>query len=194
MVSFSLIATFALAGLASAFPAPAANDSPNVAYTATLNSNNVTGTFNFTGADGKVGISLSISQTPLEGGPFFYYLQDSCSGPNGIFNPYNGSFPTGNDSIPVSDVALGNFPNNGYVGNGFGEGLFGAGNPGWSLNPQNKAFIGNLTVVFQYANKTPIACTKLEQISTKPSKSGASKIAGAAAALPLAAGVAALLI
>lgn len=142
----------------------------------------------------KVGISLSISQTPLEGGPFFYYLQDSCSGPNGIFNPYNGSFPTGNDSIPVSDVALGNFPNNGYVGNGFGEGLFGAGNPGWSLNPQNKAFIGNLTVVFQYANKTPIACTKLEQISTKPSKSGASKIAGAAAALPLAAGVAALLI
>lgn len=210
MVSFSLIATLAFVGLASAASAPTTKDSPKEAsYVATYNTPNAGGTFNFTTSeDGIVAFDLLLSKVPKEGGPFFYYIHESsipadgtCTGAKGIFNPYDGSYPTGNSSIPESDVALGNFPNNGYVGGGLGSGFKGI-NPYWSLNPDNKAFIGNLSVVFQYANKTPIACANIvKREDAKNStgvagtaKSGASKMAGVAAVLPLAAGAAALLI
>lgn len=202
MVSFSLIFNFALAGIASAASAPITNNSPKgVSYVATFNTANATGTFTFSVKDKEVWVNVQIPNYPITGGPFLYYIHESsipangtCADAKGIFNPYNGSYPTGNMSIPVSDVALGNFPtNNGFVGDGMGTYIL-MDNDYWSLNPNDKAYIGNLSVVFQYVNKTPIACGNIVKSSTQSPKSGASKMAGIAAALPLAAGAAALLI
>lgn len=203
MVSFSLIATFGFAALASAAAAPQTWDSPgNVTYQATFNKTN-SGWVRFSAPNGTVYVETNINNLPLTGGPFIYHIHEkivpvngTCADTLGHFNPYNGVYvPASNKTVTSAEREVGDL--SGKHGSINGTSLYTSYyDPYLSLNPNDKAFIGNLSVVVHFANSSRYACANLVKSTTvQPSNSGASKVAaGVAAILPLAAGAAALLI
>lgn len=203
MVSFSLIATFALAAVASAGAAPQVWDSPtNVVYTASFNKTN-SGWIRFSAPNGTVYVETNINNLPLTGGPFTYHVHErpvpangSCTATLGHLNPYEGAYvPYSNKSVTPAQREVGDLA--GKHGPINSTSLYTSYyDPYLSLNPNDKAFIGNLSVVIHFANTTRYTCANFVQLTAvQPQKGGASKVAGGiAAVLPLAAGAAALLI
>lgn len=163
--------------LVAANAAPFSSDSPAGAkYEATFDSS-VTGSVEFaTVGNSSVGVSVDFSGLPTSGGPFIYHIHQypvpsngSCLATGGHLNPYNGSATaTEPAKLEVGDLSgkHGSIPgtsfNSYYVDNYI------------SLNEEDPAYIGNLSVVVHYHNTTRIACANIKLVDSSSSSSNSS--------------------
>lgn len=151
--------------------APVATDSvgkPN--YIATFktpnfaNSSSITGTFEFEAdKDGKVHVYIDINNLPTTGGPFMYHIHQkpvpangNCTGTLAHLNPYGGlANATTIATHEVGDLSgkHGTINGTSFKSNYVDEYL--------SLNPENRAYIGNVSVVIHAANNARLACANI---------------------------------
>lgn len=157
--------------------APYATDSPAGAkYVATFDKT-VSGSVEFaTVSNSSVGVTVDIKGLPTSGGPFLYHVHQyavpangSCLATGGHLNPYNGSEKaTDAASKEVGDLSgkhgtiSGTSLDTFYVDNYL------------SLNEDDPAFVGNLSVVIHYANTTRLACANIELDSSSSSSSNST--------------------
>lgn len=185
--------------------APEVSDSPtNVKYEAKFNKT-ILGSVAFSSTNGSVMVDVDISGLPEVGGPFQYHVHvlpvptdGSCIATGGHLNPYGGlpNAATWN-TLEVGDLS-------GKHGKINGTSLMTSYiDPFLSLNPDDKAYIGGLSVVFHYNNSTRLACANITEETISPSNStnsiSSSSTANGAAYIgtglgPLAAGAVALLL
>ncbi|CAH2351251.1 cell surface superoxide dismutase [Cu-Zn] 4 [[Candida] railenensis] len=154
--------------------APYATDSPAGAkYVATF-SKTVTGSVEFaTVSNSSVGVTVDIEGLPSSGGPFLYHVHQypvpsngSCLATGGHLDPYHG-VATSSDpaALEVGDLSGKHGSINGtsidtfYVDNYL------------SLNKDDPAYVGNLSVVIHYANTTRLACANIELVEDSSSSS-----------------------
>lgn len=163
MVFLSLLAAFGLVALASAAAAPEATDSPpNVMHLATFNTS-ISGTVMFSSTNGSVLVDVNLANLPQTGGPFMYHIHErpvpnngTCGDALGHFNPYNGTANARTTAeMEVGDLSGKHGPIN---GTSLHVTYF---EPYLSLNPENSAFPGGLSVVVHYANSTRFACANI---------------------------------
>lgn len=200
------VAALSLLAFANAV-APEVSDSPtNVKYEAVFNKT-ILGSVSFSSPNGTVMVDVDISGLPATGGPFQYHVHvnpvpsnGSCIATGGHLNPYGGVPNAASwDTAEVGDLS----GKHGLInGTSLMTSYF---DPFLSLNPDDKAYIGGLSVVFHYSNTTRLACANItkEAVSSTNSTNStsttmASSKAGAAyigAGLgPLAVGAVALLL
>ncbi|QWW23985.1 hypothetical protein CA7LBN_002819 [Candidozyma auris] len=186
---FTFAALFSAAAVAD--PAPESHDSPtDVSYRATF-TKGVDGYVNFSSKNGSVIVDVDISGLPNYGGPFMYHIHEkqvpsdgNCTGTKAHFNPYHGyeKAPTpaelevGDLSGRHGEIHAQSFQTS-YI------------DPYLSLNPDNKAFFANLSVVVHLHNTSRIACANItKEYTVPPVEGGASGKTLAAGAVALAAG------
>lgn len=173
MVSVSILSLSTLLAFAHA-AAPTVNDSPKGAnYVADFN-DGITGSVGFKSAsNGSVEVNIDLSNFPSEGGPFLYHVHEarvpsngSCLATGGHLNPYNGSpNATQANELEVGDLSgrhgslSGSQAKINYVDDYL------------SLNPENPAFVGNLSVVVHFHNTTRLACANIEKSSNSSDNS-----------------------
>lgn len=200
MVSIKKIACLGMAAVASAGSAPEVSDSPtDVTLSATFNKT-IMGSVEFSSTNGSVKVDVKLLNLPSSGGPFLYHIHQkpvptngNCTATLGHFNPYNGSetatTPAGKEVGDLSGrhgTINGTSIDTSYI------------DPYLSLNSDDEAYFGGLSVVVHYANTTRLACANITEDSTSSSSSSSvsSDTSGAGAlkvslagALPLAAGI-----
>lgn len=163
--------------------APVSSDSadePN--YIATFKTPNfanssIAGTFEFeSDDDGKVHVYIDIQDLPSSGGPFMYHVHvapvpsnGNCTGALGHLNPYGGLL----NATTIATHEVGDLSGKHGTINGTSlktdyvdEYL--------SLNPDNAAFIGNVSVVIHAADNSRLACANITVDSTQANSSSAS--------------------
>ncbi|GEQ70171.1 hypothetical protein JCM33374_g3847 [Metschnikowia sp. JCM 33374] len=141
---------------------PKANSPTNVLYTATFN-HTISGAVSFFSENGSAIVDVNITNLPESGGPFMYHVHEKpvpsngdCLATLGHFNPYNGSMSAPSAaSKEVGDLSGKHGLINGtsvhtrYI------------DPFLSLNPNDDAYFGHLSVVVHYKNSTRIACANI---------------------------------
>lgn len=163
-----------------------ADSTPGTKYVADFSGQkNVQGSVEFVALNnGSVQVNVNVNSLPSAGGPFLYHIHQkpvpsdgNCTGTLGHLNPYNGSeTATTPAAKEVGDLSgkhgliNGQSLNTSYV------------DPYISLNPDDKAFFGDLSVVFHLNNTTRIACANLTKEDNEvPSSSSASSSAAPSA-------------
>ncbi|EGW33626.1 uncharacterized protein SPAPADRAFT_60963 [Spathaspora passalidarum NRRL Y-27907] len=176
MVSTSSITVLALSSLALAQNAPVSTDSPQgVTYVAKFVPNsksNISGTVQFEAAkNGSVLVNVDVQGLPSQGGPFPYHIHEkpvpsdgNCTGTLGHLNPFNGT--------TTSTVAAGKEAGDlaGKHGNittspfqtEFVDNYI-------SLNPDNAAYIGGLSVVIHASDNSRLTCANITKEDAKKS-------------------------
>lgn len=168
MVSAKQIALLSLASLSYAADAPITTDSTGeeslVADFDWSNKSSITGSVQFVPANnGSVLVNVNVAGLPDEGGPFPYHIHQkpvpsdgNCTGTLLHLNPYHGApNATSNAGQEVGDLASkhGNIEGHSfqtsYVDNYI------------SLNPEDPAYIGGLSVVIHFLNNSRITCANL---------------------------------
>lgn len=159
--------------------APVQTNSPDATYVANFTSR-VEGSISFSATNGSVLVDVNLSNLPSSGGPFLYHIHQlpvpsdgNCTGTAGHLNPYNGS----EAATSPADKEVGDL--SGKHGRINGQSLQTSYIDEYlSLNDNDPAFIGNLSVVVHYANTTRIACANITEMfanSSQPSTSSASQ-------------------
>lgn len=176
---------------------PVLTDSPASVELHAVFNKTILGHVSFTSPNGSVLVTVDLSGLPEEGGPFQYHIHQkpvptngSCLATLGHLNPYNGS----TNATEASDKEVGDLSGkHGLItGTSLSTSYF---DDYLSLNPDNKAYIGGLSVVVHYKNTTRLACANItEQVSVSESASNAAPISGGGFAVPLVAGAIAMLI
>lgn len=177
MVSVKQIVTsIAFSSLAIA-ASPVVTDSPKGATYIAKFSEKVEGSLEFSStSNGSVKVDVSLSDLPSSGGPFLYHVHElpvpsdgNCTGAEGHLNPYNGSENATNPADKeVGDLSgrhgaiKGRSVNISYI------------DPYISLNKDDSAFVGNLSIVVHYYNTTRIACANITEVKTSVSNDTSS--------------------
>ncbi|AQZ15250.1 hypothetical protein BZL39_P02820 [Zygosaccharomyces parabailii] len=177
MVSVKQIVTsIAFSSLAIA-ASPVVTDSPEGATYIAKFSEKVEGSLEFSStSNGSVKVDVSLSDLPSSGGPFLYHVHElpvpsdgNCTGTEGHLNPYNGSENATNPADKeVGDLSgrhgaiKGRSVNTSYI------------DPYISLNKDDPAFVGNLSIVVHYYNTTRIACANITEVKTSVSNGTSS--------------------
>ncbi|ABN64745.2 Cu/Zn superoxide dismutase [Scheffersomyces stipitis CBS 6054] len=163
-----VLGALALSSVAICGEAPISTDSPDdFKYVATFEpagNYDVTGTVSFSAAqNGSVLVSVDLSGLPSTGGPFPYHVHEhpvptdgNCTGTLAHLNPFGGSVnATDAAGKEVGDLA-------GKHGNIEGQSAdLSYVDDYLSLNPDNKAYIGGLSVVVHLLDNTRIACANI---------------------------------
>ncbi|KAK6454719.1 Cu/Zn superoxide dismutase [Scheffersomyces xylosifermentans] len=173
MVSVKQFSTvLALAAVSSASNAPVSTDSADGnKYVATFkptSKSNITGTVEFQPAsNGSVTVNVDLSGFPSTGGPFPYHIHQApvptdgnCTGTLLHLNPFNGTVnATSAAGKEVGDLAgkHGNLPG-GSVSISYVDNYI-------SLNPDNKAYLGGLSVVVHALDNTRLSCANITEES-----------------------------
>lgn len=165
MLSQIIIFTIALVALVSARAAPESKDSPtNVTYTAYLHSGSILAGVSFFSLDGYVSVRVVADYTEKKG-PYLYRIHEraipetgDCSRAKGDFNPYDGL----RQAKDPADMEVGDL--SGKHGLLKGRSYYATYEDRYlSLNPENRAYIGNLSVVVESADGELVACGNLEK-------------------------------
>lgn len=199
MVSFSqIVQSFALPAIVLS-SAPEVSNSPSGAKYVAEFSKGVSGSVQFASTeDGQVQVSVNLTGLPDYGGPFLYHIHEApvptdgnCTGTLKHLNPYNGS----ETASAAEDKEVGDL--SGKHGEIDGQELQTTYiDPYLSLNKDDPAYFGNLSVVVHLHNTTRIACANITEetasVSTV-SDSGAPRLAAGAFAGAVVAGLSLLI-
>lgn len=175
MVSINKIATvLATCLVVNADKAPKVADSPAGAKYVAKFDKKISGSVEFSSAsNGTVLVDVNLDNLPTSGGSFLYHVHEypvpsdgNCTGAGVHLNPYHGNkTATEPDELEAGDLSgrhgkiEGTSIHTSYV------------DPYISLNPENKAFVGNLSVVVHYHNTTAITCANITSEAASPSSS-----------------------
>jgi len=162
--------------------APVVSDSvPGTEYIATFTSPNfqdgddITGTVEFAAvANGSVQVNVNIDNLPSTGGPFPYHVHakavpsdGNCTGTLAHLNPYNGSAnATTAANLEVGDLAGKHGP---LKGSSFSTSYV---DQYLSLNPNDPAYVGNLSVVIHAADNSRLACANITKETSSSNSTG----------------------
>lgn len=194
MVSFNQIfLTLALSSLILA-AAPEVEDSPKGAkYVATFDGKNAKGSVEFsTSADGAVEVHVDLKDLPSAGGPFLYHIHQkpvptdgNCTGTAAHLNPYNGS----ETNSLAADKEVGDL--SGKHGTINGTSIDATYIDKYiSLNKDDPAYFGNLSVVVHLHNTTRIACANITEVkSSNDTSVSTASDSGASAGITSASGI-----
>lgn len=169
MVSFTHVTLIlGVSAVALAGAAPQVADSPQgVTYEAVIDSALVQGKVQFTSTSkGQIQVDVDITELPLEGGPFIYHVHQlpvpsdgNCTGTLDHLNPYGGS----PKNLDAADKEVGDL--SGKHGAINGTSLQQTYIDTYlSLNKNDPAFFGNLSVVVHFANATRIGCGNITAV------------------------------
>lgn len=180
-----VLQAFSIASLVAA-DAPVKTNSPEGAkYIATFN-DKIEGTVKFSTASNKtVQVEVDLSGLPSSGGPFPYHIHalpvpanGDCLGTKGHLNPYNGSesaqTPEGKEAGDLSGKH-GVITEQSFQASYIEQYI--------SLNENDPAFAGNLSVVVHFANTTRIACANITKDTSGSSNDTTSTVSSANAAV-----------
>ncbi|QPG73107.1 hypothetical protein FOA43_000412 [Brettanomyces nanus] len=181
MVSFNKIsASFGSillisATIVSAEEAPQNLDNPEGAiYKAHLDSGDIKGIIEiYTARNSSAKVHLDITGLPEKGGPFFYHLHQNkvpesgdCEATGTHFNPYEASFEECDSNQDDSYCQVGDLSGkHGWINTTCFQTTY--YDPYLSLNKENKAFIGDLSVVVHYSDMTKMLCANLYESKRK---------------------------
>lgn len=173
--------------------APEVSDSPKGAkYVATFDGKNAQGSVEFsTTDDGEVQVHVDLKDLPTSGGPFLYHIHQkavpangNCTATLGHLNPYNGSeTQTEAANKEVGDLSGkhgtidGTSIDTTYVDKYI------------SLNKDDPAYFGNLSVVVHLNNTTRIACANITEVTDDTASISTASDNGANAGVSGASGV-----
>ncbi|KAM9903374.1 hypothetical protein OXX79_003402 [Metschnikowia pulcherrima] len=165
MYSIILFPILCLLGLVSACAAPETKDSPFAAVYTAIFDKGILGTVVFWSLNGYVSVGVALTNLPSRGGPFMYHVHQqkvtggSCASTQGHFNPYCGVLNAPSQAeFEVGDLSGKHGMIRGTSTAVTYEDRY------LSLNPSNRAFIGNLSIVIHLANGDRIACANIERI------------------------------
>lgn len=165
--------------------APVVTDSPEGAkYVANFDTS-IQGSVKFTSAsNGSVLVDLDLENLPSSGGPFTYHIHaapvpsdGNCTGTKLHLDPYKGN-PNATDpsELEVGDLSARHNPIEGTsIDKSFVDQYI-------SLNEDDKAFIGGLSVTVHFKNNSRLACANITEESSTPvataSENGATNLMG----------------
>lgn len=182
MVSFSkffsspVLIGFAVA-VAAAERAPVIDDNPDKAiYKADLDGNNIHGIVElYTARNGSTKVHVDITGLPEDGGPFYYHIHNNqisnndCETAGTHFNPYGAEFDDCDEAGVDQDDS--------YCQIGDLSGKHGFINttcfqldyydPYISLNRDNKAYIGDRSIVVHYNDLSKMVCGNIRESKSK---------------------------
>ncbi|GEQ67545.1 hypothetical protein JCM33374_g1210 [Metschnikowia sp. JCM 33374] len=166
MMLYSLLTILGLISLGFAQAAPRSRDSPRGAVYRAIFSRGITGSLTFSSRNGYVAVNVNLAGLPRTGGPFMYHIHEKrvaftgdCASTMGHFNPYNGVLNAKTLAMfEVGDLSgkYGTIPGTTYRRNYVDQYL--------SLNPRNRAFFGDLSVVVHLNDGTRIACANIYRV------------------------------
>ncbi|CUM46195.1 uncharacterized protein AC631_00010 [Debaryomyces fabryi] len=167
--------------------APVVTDSPEGAKYVAKFDDKLQGSVEFSSAsNGSVTVNVDLDGFPASGGPFTYHIHEApvpsdgnCTGTKLHLNPYNGN----PNATEPSELEVGDLSGrHGAVqGTSIDESFV---DQYISLNENNKAFIGGLSVTIHYKNTSRLACANIteESSTTTPvataSENGANVVGG----------------
>lgn len=169
MVAFTNVTlVLGLSALALAGAAPEVADSPSgLKYEANIDSPKVQGSVSFTStSEGKVEVGVHLLGLPESGGPFIYHIHQlpvpsdgNCTGTLEHLNPYGGS----PDKTDPAEKEVGDLSgkHGGINGTSIHQTYI---DPYISLNKDDPAYFGNLSVVVHLADKTRIGCANITAV------------------------------
>lgn len=158
--------------------APVANDSPDGAKYVAKFDTKLQGSVEFSSAsNGSVSVDLNLDGFPSSGGPFTYHIHEApvptdgnCTGTKLHLDPYHGDQnATVPSQLEVGDLsgrhgALDSTSNHESFVDEF-----------ISLNEDNDAFIGGLSVTVHFKNSTRLACANITEDSSSDPVATASE-------------------
>lgn len=171
MVAINKILTSSLltSAVALADQAPENNDSHKKSVArAHLDKDLVKGIIEFTSKDGVVNVHLDVTGLPPNAGPFQYHIYDSqvsskynCEDAGSLFNPYNSNYNICDDLQNDGECAIGDLSGkHGYINTTCFETQY--SDPYLSLNPNNAAFVGGMSLIITDQNNKRISCGNIK--------------------------------
>jgi len=152
--------------------APVVSDSPEGAKYVAKFDDKLQGSVEFSSAsNGSVTVNVDLDGFPSSGGPFTYHIHEApvpsdgnCTGTKLHLNPYNGN----PNATEPSELEVGDLSGrHGAVeGSSIDESYV---DQYISLNENNKAFIGGLSVTIHYKNTSRLACANITEESSSTS-------------------------
>lgn len=152
--------------------APIVSDSPEGAKYVAKFDDKLQGSVEFSSAsNGSVTVNVDLDGFPSSGGPFTYHIHEApvpsdgnCTGTKLHLNPYNGN----PNATEPSELEVGDLSGrHGAVeGSSIDESYI---DQYISLNENNKAFIGGLSVTIHYKNTSRLACANITEESSSTS-------------------------
>ncbi|KAM9937908.1 hypothetical protein OXX80_002578 [Metschnikowia pulcherrima] len=150
--------------------APESKDSSYAVWAAVFTEGGLYGAVVFWSLEGYVSCGLGLKGLPARGGPFEYHIHTTpvpksgnCDATMGHFNPYCG---TADGRIPsekeVGDLSGKHGKLSGTDVSQYYDDHF------LSINPKDRAFIGNLPIVLHLASGRRFACANLVKVLGKP--------------------------
>lgn len=178
MVCVSKLSIISLLSLVIADAAPKVADSPSGAGLEATFDSKISGSVFFTSQNGLVKVSVDLSGLPEFGGSFLYHIHEkpvpadgNCTATLGHFNPYNGTTDGATDALMEAGdlsgkhgVINGTSINTSYIDQYL------------SLNPEDPAYFGGLSVVVHFANTTRLACANITSVASSLSEVPASTL------------------
>lgn len=152
--------------------APVVTDSPEGAKYVAKFDNKLQGSVEFSStSNGSVSVNVDLDGFPASGGPFTYHVHEApvpsdgnCTGTKLHLDPYNGN----ENATEPSELEVGDL--SGRHGKVEGTSIDKSFVDQYiSLNEDNKAFIGGLSVTIHYKNTTRLACANITQESSATS-------------------------
>ncbi|CUM62458.1 uncharacterized protein PRCAT00000008001 [Priceomyces carsonii] len=178
MVSLQKLLSLAAIGSGVRASAPVVTDSPKGAkYSAEFEKGVVSGEIDFSSSsNGSVSVNVDLSGLPSVGGPYKYHVHQlpvpsdgNCNGTKLHLNPYNGNpNATQPNELEVGDLS----GRHGVLT--YTDSKVSYVDDYISLNEDNKAFIGGLSVVIHFSNDTRLACANITSNSSSSSSTVAS--------------------
>lgn len=176
MVCVSKLSLLSLLSLVIADAAPEVSNSPTDVELQAKFDTKISGEVSFFSNNGLVEVSVDISGLPTSGGPFMYHIHQkpvpangNCTATLAHFNPYNGTADGATDALKeLGDLSgkHGKINGTSYQTTYIDEYL--------SLNPDDPAYFGGLSVVVHLANNSRLACANITSVERSLSESATS--------------------
>lgn len=154
--------------------APRNDDNPDVKYKAHLDTEELHGIVEFyRGKNGTAKVHVDITGLPEEGGPFYYHIHNNRIPENGDcemagthFNPYDATLADCDEQDGDANCQVGDLSGKHGVMNTtcFQLTYY---DPYISLDPNNKAFIGDRSVVVHFNDMSKMVCSNIFKSGTR---------------------------